>query len=120
MQDTTENLTIDVGLPGENRVWDFSNLDLHGNEYAIEFISPVGTPFTGIFPTANFSIRERFYDGDSGITSYNYWQVTPSNIFFLGVGIQDVNSGETYTEADDDTTALPLSYGMQWTNAGNY
>lgn len=118
-EDTTGNIAINLGNSGENQTWDFSNLTIEGAEFSVEHVAPEGTPFAAVYPTANFVRQGQRSEGDSVFTFYNYWEVTSSNILSLGFGFVDENSGDSYTEADEDTTELPLTYGMEWTDISN-
>ena len=92
--DTTENVIVDVGDPGENQHWEFMQ-QISGIEISTEVVPLDSTPYSNDFPNSNWVIKynagllDLIYsdifpqiEGDI----YFYQQITPTKVFLLGTG----------------------------------
>lgn len=73
--DTVPGTAITPGVAGANQTWDFSSLQVMDQD-DIEFISPSGTPYASMHPTANICVED---DGE-----YIYLEKTSSGVSIIG------------------------------------
>lgn len=115
LSDTTGSTTVNVGSSGANRTWDFSSLNIQGETYSVDFVSPTGTPFESDFPEANFAEQSGSMQQGQEFTTYLYFQITSSNFSTLGGGL--VTPDTSYKSFDSqDVAPLPLQFGTNWTS----
>jgi hypothetical protein len=110
--DTTENITVNVGNAGENQVWDFRNVAIKPEQTRQEYASPQGTPYAVNFPKANFVLKLSSMDGSEA--TYIYLQVDSDSLRFLGAGMVSPDSSGIFPFAVNNTGPLPMSYGKSW------
>ena len=70
----------DPGPAGGGQIWDFSAVqpNILGGITAID---PASTPFSSDFPEATIAFR----DNDTSYEKYNYWNLSGSELFYLGM-----------------------------------
>ena len=73
--------TFDPGPAGGGQSWDFSDVQATLTA-GVTAVDPSSTPFADEFPEATLAFR----DDDNSLETYNYWQLTGSELFFLGMG----------------------------------
>ncbi len=111
--DTTGNISVNPGSPGENQIWDFTSLSINGYIIPTEYITPDGTPFASDFPGANFVQKTVYVEGDVNAEMYVYENIQPTKFSHLGNGII---SGEfRLMQTGGEVADLPLTYGAEWT-----
>ena len=94
--DSVPGSIITPGNPGANQTWDFSSLQVMELD-TLEFITPLGTPFASVHPTANLCI-----DDDE----FLYIEKTSSGVSIVGVDAMQITI---------PILPLPLTYGMSQT-----
>lgn len=83
----TAALTIETPSPGEggeNVTWDYSDLNVNGYQYVIDFewLDPATTPYVDSFPDATVcSVL-----GAGGFNNYGYYQKSEGSFSYLGTG----------------------------------
>lgn len=92
--DTVPGSIISPGNSGANQTWDFSSLQVMELD-TLEFISPSGTPFASMHPTANLCL-----DDDD---EFLYIQKTASGVLIVGTDAIPITL---------PLLPLPLTYGM--------
>ena len=73
--------TFDPGPAGGGQSWDFSAIQ-PAISVEVTAVNPSTTPFANDFPEATIAFR----DNDSSLESYNFWQLTGSEYFYIGMG----------------------------------
>lgn len=94
---------IDVGEPGENVVWDFSNLSAT-NKDTIQFVDPKKTPFAKDFPKANIALYTN--------NIYKVWMFmnnSDTKLTTIGSGVF-VNNKKRIDNRNVTTIKYPLNY----------
>ena len=90
LEEMNSSTTIDVGSPGANQVWDFSNMVISDTVVAVfEYLSPDQTVSGSTFPEANFvqtgSIDPGFKTPEAiGGAVFQFYNVTNSEFINLG------------------------------------
>lgn len=95
--DSVPGSVITPGNPGANQTWDFSSLQVMDLD-TLEFISPSGTPFANMHPTANLCI-----DDDD---EFVYIEKNSNGVSIVGVDTIQITL---------PLLPLPLIYGMSQT-----
>jgi hypothetical protein len=104
--------SVNLGPSGANQTWNYTSVQAL-EQSVQEWVSPVGTPFIGEFPDANRSM----YSQDQGgmIEVYSYYNVTSSDVIFLGTATDTTGGAEvihvTYTHLPGN---YPYTYGDEW------
>lgn len=124
LNDTTESVIVDVGLPGENQHWEF-NEDINGIEITQSIVEPSSTPFSGDFQDANYvmkyegSLLDMIYSdvfpeikGDV----YFYQLITDSSMNLLGTGFNSsfLSGAARFNPPNVILNYLPTKYGDEW------
>lgn len=115
--DTTGSMTINVGSAGANQSWDLTGVSPQGYNLMINIISPVGTPFESLFPSANFVNSYVDTSGSEGfdeIIFYEYTEVTSSHYSSLGGGAEVPGDTSFVLYMSDDVAPLPLTFNSSW------
>lgn len=113
---SADTVPVDLGQPGENRYWDFSNIVFTSEEYwrVVDFSS---SPFAYRFPTGNLAYRVTEYAKDTTYLTYNYARLTESELKQLGRGVYRIVGTDTsikeivVAKRSKPQLYLPLSYG---------
>jgi len=110
--DTTRNVTVNVGAAGANQIWDFRTQVINGENFTIQYLLPQNTPFAAQFPQANFVQKADFTGLFTG-TAYTYSNVSANA--WTQFGIVSISEGT----ADVDTlneliVPLPLQFNQTW------
>jgi hypothetical protein len=111
--DTTGNVTVNVGSAGANQTWDFRTLVLQAQESTHQFLAPQNTPFAGQFPQSNL-VQKSFLSAKPGFTSYLYFQAATTGLNFLGDAFQTPDTFFVTPSAAQVVTPLPLQLGTSW------
>lgn len=112
--DTTGNVTVNVGASGANRTWDFRTQVINGETVTADYVTPQATPFSAEFPQANFVQKVTFNDGGTQGTGYLFSNVT--NTAWTNVGLAVVSSDTSFTAAQNELIApLPAQFNLSWT-----
>jgi|GEM_PF-2262397 len=115
---TADTVSVNLGEPGANKNWDFSNIPLAGEDFwrVVDFNS---SPFAHRFPTGNLAYQVTEYVQDTTFITYNYARLTDSELTQLGLGkYQIVGSDTTIVEMivakrTKPQLNLPVNYGDQ-------
>lgn len=101
---------IDVGTPGPNKIWDFSNLNAVAND-TLMFVNPKNTPFANEFPEATIALYTK--------RIYEVWMyMKNTNVEFGGLGSGVFAQGEKRIDKRKETIIrYPLNYGDNVTNS---
>jgi len=124
LNDTTKHAIVDVGLPGEDQTWEFTQ-PIEGIEISQKVVALDSTPFAADFPEANWVIR---YDGGlldmiySNIFPqikgevYFYQKITPSKVLLLGSGFVSpfVSGAAVFEPPNVILQFLPTQYQDTW------
>ncbi|WP_082422463.1 T9SS type A sorting domain-containing protein [Aquimarina longa] len=96
---------IDIGEPGENKVWDFSNLDaIAVNKQTIKFLAPKETPFYADYPDSNIVLYS-----NNGYETWSFMRVSTEKITNLGYGLF-VNKEKRTGNYGGIDMSFPLKY----------
>ncbi len=96
---------IDLGEPGENKVWDFSNLNaIAVNKQTIKFLDPKKTPFHTEYPNSNIVLYS-----NNGYETWSFMKITENKIANLGYGLFINKEKRTGNYGGIDMN-LPLKY----------
>lgn len=113
-EDTTDNVTVNVGAAGANRIWDFRSLILHAETLTNQFVTPAGTPFAAHVPQANF-VEKITSTVEPNTATYLYLQVSNNAAQALGGGIiSPFGSFFNFANAQNVFSPLPLQMGATW------
>jgi hypothetical protein len=108
---TSGAVTVDLGLSGPNRTWNFTNMTTT-YDYSTTWLLPGQTPFAPAFPTAN---RATLKSDGPGYNEFTYYNVTSSSVQLLGFVTDWPGQIDTMTyEGGNIIYNFPLSYGNQW------
>ncbi|MFM9946525.1 MAG: PKD domain-containing protein, partial [Saprospiraceae bacterium] len=104
--------SLNIGQPGVNQTWDFSNLQAHTTN-TIGMIDPAQAPNNEEFPTANL-----VQVGDDG--SYGFASVTSSGVTALG-SVLDLLGNDEYTTVVFDPAqtifTFPTTFGTTFSGS---
>jgi hypothetical protein len=109
--DTTQ---VNPGIAGSNQIWDFSNLkpSKTSGSYDLNYISPVGTPGSSIFPDANLVAK---YVLSDTIVSYSYFQAGAGELKSLG-NYLTIGKNASSTISKELFLKAPLSFNANFTD----
>jgi len=122
--DTTENAIIDVGSPGENQTWNFTQTIL-GSELTSQVIPLESTPFASDFPDGNWVIKysggllDMIYSdifpqikGDV----YFYQNIGQTHVLILGTGFVSpyLSGSALFAPPNVILQSLPTQYLDSW------
>ena len=122
LQADDDSVTVDVGSPGANQVWDLRNIAYTDTLYgSIQFAAPASTPHAAFFPQSNFVILSEFIDDSSSFINYGYGQVEAGFYATLGSATDYTGAFDTtIVDVEVDTVAiLPLNYGNTWSSTSS-
>jgi hypothetical protein len=130
--DTVDNIIVDVGSPGENKVWNFT-YDFPNVQTYQQIVDVESSPFSQDFPEADYAIR---YDGKLGNLIHSYYFDEAEGVFYAyqnskndsillqGLGLDSILIGHHELEAyyTGSVTiqpeillfSTPLEYGKSW------
>ncbi len=112
-----DSVTVNVGSPGANQVWDLRNIAYTDTLYGlISFAAPASTPHAAFFPQSNFVIISELIDTSDSFTDYEYGNVETGFYITLGSATDYTGTFDT-TIVDvrvDTNIVLPLNYGNTW------
>ncbi len=112
--DTTGNVTVNVGLSGASRTWDFRTQIITGENTSMAYVTPQATPFSAEFPQANLVQKVTFNDGGSQGTGYLFSNV--ANTAWTSIGLAVVSPDTSFTAAQNELIApLPAQFNLSWT-----
>ena len=123
LEEMNSSTTIDVGSPGANQVWDFSNMVISDTVVAVfEYLSPDQTVSGSTFPEANFvqtgSIDPGFKTPEAiGGAVFQFYNVTNSEFINLGDStfFSFMGTDTSFVFFQNDTLApLPIAFGNTW------
>jgi len=98
-------IPIDVGEAGENKTWDFSNLNSVATNFnTLKFLSPKETPFSGDYPNANIVL----YSNDV-YESWMFMKNTEEELKPLGSGVM-INGEKRVDNYGGIVMKFPLKY----------
>jgi len=109
--DSSGSLTVDVGSPGANQSWNFTQTIVQANIETWDFLDPANTPYAANFPTSNIALRissTTFSD-----TIYSFFRI--ENSAFTEVG-QVLFFQDTTIIQQKSLLVLPLpcTMGANW------
>ncbi len=112
-----ETVAVDLGQPGANRFWDFSNIVFTGEDYwrVVDFNR---SPFAHRFPTGNLTYKVIEYEKDTTFITYNYARLTETELTQLGRGVYQVVGTDTslkeivVAKRTKPQLHLPVTYGI--------
>ena len=100
--DTTSiSSAINVGNAGANQTWDFSSLQASDWD-TTEFISPTGTPYANMYPSANLCFKDD--------VEYYYVNKSTGGLELVGIDNLPINM---------ILVPLPLTYGLTYSDGPN-
>ncbi len=124
LYDTTAHAIVDVGLPGPNQTWNFTQ-DIKGIEIATEVVELDSTPFAANFPNANWVIKygaglldliysEIFPQIKGDI--FFYQQITENEALILGTGFisNSLTGSANFQPPNVILQLLPTQYLNTW------
>lgn len=106
---------VNVGSPGANQMWDFSNHSFI-NPFDLEYIysTPDQTPYDTLFPNAN-SARQFIDLRDSTFSFYEYWNIQPNIADVLGSAVYLPDLDTVFVEREQGVDIpLPMQMGNSW------
>jgi hypothetical protein len=108
--------TFNPGPAGGNQSWDFSDVQSTISA-GVTAVYPSSTPFADDFPDATIAFR----DNDTSYESYNYWQLTTSELYILGMGT-DPGSNQNIIHYLDTRKNMqyPFAYNDSYTDTYFY
>ncbi len=106
--------SFDPGPAGGGQSWDFSDVQPTISAGVIA-VDPALTPFADDFPEATIAFR----DNDPSLESYNYWQLTTSEMFTLGIGT-DPGSNQTIIHYPDSRKMMQYPFAFNDTYTDTY
>lgn len=125
LNDTTKNVIIDVGSPGEDQRWNFTQ-SIDGIEIKHTVVSLDSTPYRSDFPESDFVIK--YEDGLLDLIYsdvfpqikgdvYFYQQITDTVVYLLGTGFRSsFISGSAHFEPPNAIlNFVPTQFGDAWT-----
>jgi hypothetical protein len=112
--DEEATATVDIGLAGANRVWDFTSLVFPSQEVSFDYIDPAETPLAYIFPEANIAQKMTFTEDTVSASIYEYLKVNNDSLIFLGAGTYIEGYGVFDIETKDEYAPMPLAYETTW------
>lgn len=103
------DFSIDVGTPGPNKIWDFSNLKATASD-TLMFVSPKNTPFAKEFPEATIVLYTK--------RIYEVWMyMKNTDTAFGGLGSGYFIQGEKRLDKRNETVIkYPLNYQSNTVN----
>ena len=115
---TADTVSVNLGEPGANKYWDFSNIPLTGEDYwrVVDFGS---SPFANRFPTGNLAYQVTEYIQDTTLITYNYVRLTETELTQLGLGKYKIVGSDTtinqliVSKRSKPQLNLPVNYGDQ-------
>ncbi len=93
-----DSSTAQVGSPGANQIWDFSDLSSSTPPTRYEYVTPANTPYANEFPTATLATKHDYNSGNISYTIYSYFQKGANQLLLLGA--KNLNYKEAYTDPD--------------------
>ncbi|MBN2201760.1 hypothetical protein JW777_07400 [bacterium] len=126
--DTTGHAAVNVGDPGENQVWDFTQ-PLAGSEILLDIVQASETPYAAAVPGAEWAIQSKQWlsldpvpfllpDGMEGFFDVYYYMktLTASNeIQGLGMGaVTPFYTGGFAFTAPSTDRVYPMAIGTRW------
>lgn len=106
--------SFDPGTAGGGQSWDFSDVQSTISAGVIG-VNPASTPFADDFPEATIAFR----DNDTSLETYNYWQLTSSEMFVLGMGT-DPGPNQTINHYPDPRKIMQYPFAFNDTYTDNY
>jgi len=106
--------TFDPGPAGGGQSWDFSDVQ-PTLSMGTTAVNPASTPFADDFPEATISFR----DNDPSYESYNYWQLSNSEMFILGIGT-DPGPNQTIIHYLDSRKMMQYPFAFNDTYTDTY
>lgn len=119
--DARFSIPINIGQPGANQTWDFTNQTIPSPETStFSFLEPQQTAYADSFPLANFVTKLTTPDFP-GYEDYLYSQFTASNWFEVGrVTVIPPPNDSLLVRAQSSLAApLPVQYNDTWTTVEN-
>jgi hypothetical protein len=111
--DTTGTVKVDLKTPGENRVWDFTNVPQRDFSLSQTLKKAGDTPFASEFPGANYALESMDVNNNDIGTIYNYLLIDNEKVKEFGTAIE--MDGELFQKrANEEVTPLPIKYGATW------
>ncbi|NND31293.1 MAG: T9SS type A sorting domain-containing protein [Saprospiraceae bacterium] len=116
LEEDSSTVTLDVGSPGANQVWDHRNIEfINVSSINVSFESPAGNPFSNQFPAANLvqHLTTDLADGDQ----YLFYQVESDRFTGLGDAFNFIFEGMPFSQVDPGESLeapLPLTMGAEW------
>ncbi len=122
--DTTENAIVDVGYPGENQTWNFTQ-EISGSELSSQVVPLESTPFASDFPDGNWVIKysggllDMIYSdifpqikGDV----YFYQNIGQAHVLILGTGFVSpyLSGSAQFAPPNVILQSLPTQYLDSW------
>lgn len=120
IEDKRFSIPIDVGSPGANQVWDFTNQIIGDSVFAItEFLRLDQTVSATTFPDANM-VQKITLDEAPGSSFFNFFNITPTQFLAVGDSAYVSISGfdTSFVFFKNDTLApLPVEFNDTWLTA---
>lgn len=116
--DTSLAAGYDIGQPGTNLTWDFSQLNQ--DEYdTIRFVDPSSTPYGGDYPNANLAVEQ----ASMGAGAYAYFELTAAKFDLLGFAADPFQMGTPFIVRQNPaltTAVFPANYGDTYRDTSSY
>lgn len=127
--DTVAGVTVNVGSPGENQVWQI-NQTFDGILSYQEIVQREVTPFAMDFQTANTVTRYTgklgdliysVYFNDMSGDFYSYQNASATRFLIQGIGVESSSfNGPVDIQPDVLFYSLPLEYGKSWQSVSQF
>ena len=116
LEEDSSTVSIDLGQPGANQVWDHRNIEfINPSSINVAFEEAAGNPFSNQFPMANLvqHISTDLVEGDQ----YLFYKVELDRFTGLGDAFSFVFEGMPFNQVDPGESLeapLPLTMGNEW------
>ncbi|RQW04795.1 T9SS C-terminal target domain-containing protein [candidate division KSB1 bacterium] len=111
--DTTGAVSVNVGVAGENQLWDFSSVSTQGYTTTYEFFTAANTPHASLYPNANYAYKIQALSNIGEGTLYQYVNLADDKFQLLG-GVLVLDGEIVFSSEENDVTPLPITYGNAW------
>ncbi len=111
-----DTVAVNLGEPGENKYWDFSNVPLEEEDYW-RVVDLNTTPLGYRFPNGNLAYKVTEQVQDTTFITYNYVRLTDTELTQLGRGVFKVVGTDTtvknivVAKRTKPQLNLPVTYG---------
>ncbi len=108
----SDTIAVDLGTSGENKVWDFSSMNLSRTQSQL-VIDKNSTQWGNTFSTSNYALKQ--VNVEQHDTSYEFYHLTQSSYLYTGFVDKYQSHFNVAKYAPEFSLAnLPLSYNQSW------